>query len=123
MTDDNKVVSLRGSKPSAVTSRQEPTARSLLRCSGNGLVPSNTEYWRQYGVRLRTTRLALGISEKEAASAYQVTLRTYRRYENGQRQRGCVFSERRRAYPWCWIDTGLPDIFRVGARRRDLMES
>ena len=27
-----------------------------------------------------------------------------------------VFSERRRAYPWCWIDTGLPDIFRVGAR-------
>ena len=32
-----------------------------------------------------------------------------------------VFSERRRAHPWCWIDTGLPDIFRVGARRRGLI--
>ena len=34
-----------------------------------------------------------------------------------------VFSERRRAHPWCWIDTGLPDIFRVGARRRDLIRN
>ena len=32
-----------------------------------------------------------------------------------------VFSERRRAYPWCRIDTALRDIFRVGARRRGLI--
>lgn len=39
------------------------------------------------GHRLRVTRAALGISEKDAAAAYGVTLATYRRYERGAPQR------------------------------------
>jgi transcriptional regulator with XRE-family HTH domain len=47
----------------------------------------NPNYWRDAGQRLRTTRLALGISEQEAADAGGVTLRTYRKYEAGFPQR------------------------------------
>ena len=31
------------------------------------------------------------------------------------------FSERRRVCLWCWIDTGLPGIFRAGGRPRGLI--
>ena len=34
-----------------------------------------------------------------------------------------VFSERRRAHPWCWIDTGLPDIFALREASRFDLES
>jgi transcriptional regulator with XRE-family HTH domain len=47
--------------------------------------------WAASGRRLRVTRLALGISEKDAASAYGVTLQTYRKYENGAPERGSAF--------------------------------
>jgi transcriptional regulator with XRE-family HTH domain len=47
---------------------------------------SSRRYWKGYGHRLRVTRLALGLTEQQAAEAYQVTLRTYRRYEDGQPQ-------------------------------------
>jgi transcriptional regulator with XRE-family HTH domain len=40
--------------------------------------------WRAIGQRFRLTRLACGGTEKEAADAYGVTVRTYRKYENGQ---------------------------------------
>jgi transcriptional regulator with XRE-family HTH domain len=43
--------------------------------------------WRAIGQRFRLTRLALGITEKEAADAYGVTVRTYRKYEDGRPQR------------------------------------
>jgi transcriptional regulator with XRE-family HTH domain len=43
-------------------------------------------YWRGYGNRLHIVRLALGITDAEAATAYGVTLRTYRRWEAGARQ-------------------------------------
>jgi transcriptional regulator with XRE-family HTH domain len=46
------------------------------------------EYYRSFGQRLRETRLALGISEKEAAAACLTTLRTYRRREAGMPHRG-----------------------------------
>ena len=42
--------------------------------------------WHLVGRRLRVTRLALGITEQEAAAAHGVTLRTYRRWEAGARQ-------------------------------------
>ena len=38
------------------------------------------KFWKGYGHRLRVTRLALGLSEQQAADAHQVCLRTYRRY-------------------------------------------
>jgi transcriptional regulator with XRE-family HTH domain len=41
------------------------------------------EWYRQFGRRLVVTRLALGITEQEAADAFRITLRTYRRWENG----------------------------------------
>ena len=40
-------------------------------------------WYRLFGHRLRVTRLALGISEAEAAAACLITLRTYRRREAG----------------------------------------
>lgn len=46
------------------------------------------DYYRQASHRLRVTRLALGISEREAADAYGVSLSTYRKYEAGGSQRG-----------------------------------
>ena len=39
--------------------------------------------WQAISERLRIVRIALGLSEKEAAEAFGVTLRTYRRYEAG----------------------------------------
>jgi transcriptional regulator with XRE-family HTH domain len=47
--------------------------------------------WRLCGHRLRITRIALGLTEKEAADAHAVSLRTYRKWENGGRQRGSAF--------------------------------
>jgi transcriptional regulator with XRE-family HTH domain len=47
--------------------------------------------WRLCGHRLRITRIALGLTEKEAADAHAVSLRTYRKWENGGRQRGSGF--------------------------------
>ena len=47
--------------------------------------------WKAVGRRLRVARLVLGITEVEAASAHEVTLRTYRRWEAGGRQRGLSF--------------------------------
>jgi transcriptional regulator with XRE-family HTH domain len=44
-------------------------------------------YWDAVGRRMSLARLALGISEQEAAAAWQVTLRTYRKYEAGAPQR------------------------------------
>jgi hypothetical protein len=41
------------------------------------------EWYRNFGQRLRQTRLALGISEAEAAAACLITLRTYRKREAG----------------------------------------
>ncbi len=41
---------------------------------------------RSVATSLRVARLALDISEAEAAAAYGVTLRTYRRYERGAPQ-------------------------------------
>ena len=44
-------------------------------------------FWDAVGRRMSLARLALGISEQEAAAAWQVTLRTYRKYEAGAPQR------------------------------------
>jgi transcriptional regulator with XRE-family HTH domain len=52
--------------------------------------------WRAHGHRLRVIRAALGLTEREAAAAHGVTLRTYRRWEAGARPRhvGVAFAER-----------------------------
>lgn len=44
--------------------------------------------WKACAHRLKVTRIALGISEQEAAEAHGVTLKTYRAYEAGAPQRG-----------------------------------
>jgi transcriptional regulator with XRE-family HTH domain len=44
---------------------------------------NNAAVDRAIGHRLRVARAALSISEKEAADAFGVALRTYRRYEAG----------------------------------------
>ena len=48
----------------------------------------NAAYYAAYGHRLRVTRIALGLTEQEAAEAHGATLKTYRKWENGARQRG-----------------------------------
>jgi transcriptional regulator with XRE-family HTH domain len=45
-------------------------------------------YLAVVGRRMRLARLGLGLSEQEAAAAWQVTLRTYRKWEAGAVQRG-----------------------------------
>ena len=45
-------------------------------------------FYSKVGERLRLCRELLGLSEQEAASAFYVTLRTYRRWENGGVQSG-----------------------------------
>ncbi len=47
--------------------------------------------WRSVGHRFRVVQIALGITEQDAADASGVSLRTYRRYENGDRQRCSSF--------------------------------
>jgi transcriptional regulator with XRE-family HTH domain len=47
----------------------------------------NKNEWRAVGQRLRVTRMALGITEQKAAKGFGVSLRTYRGYEAGGRQR------------------------------------
>jgi len=39
--------------------------------------------WQAIGERLRIARIALDLTEKEAAEAFGVTVRSYRRYEAG----------------------------------------
>ena len=46
------------------------------------------EWFEAFGRRLRETRLALGISEVEAAAASLLTLRAYRKREAGLPYRG-----------------------------------
>ena len=61
---------------------------------------STKRYDRAYGRRLRLTRIALDITEAEAAAAHGVTLRTYRRWEAG--------------FPAHALDQGLEKMQRVG---------
>lgn len=42
--------------------------------------------WPEIGRRYHVARLALGLTEQEAADAHGVTLRTYRKWEAGGRQ-------------------------------------
>jgi hypothetical protein len=42
------------------------------------------DFYRAFGERLQYARAQLGISEEEAAYAFDVTVRTYRRYEAGK---------------------------------------
>jgi transcriptional regulator with XRE-family HTH domain len=48
--------------------------------------------WDAIGRRMRLVRLALGITEQEAAAAWQVTLRTYRKWETGARQHSSTWN-------------------------------
>jgi transcriptional regulator with XRE-family HTH domain len=54
--------------------------------------------WIATGRRFRLARLALGLTESDAAEACGVSLRSYQGYEAGKRQRSmipaCEFSER-----------------------------
>jgi transcriptional regulator with XRE-family HTH domain len=43
--------------------------------------------WRAVGHRFRVARIALGMTEEETADACGISLRTYRRYESGGKQR------------------------------------
>jgi transcriptional regulator with XRE-family HTH domain len=47
--------------------------------------------WDAIGRRMQITRLALGLTEQEAATAWRLTLRTYRKWEAGAPQRGSNF--------------------------------
>jgi len=64
--------------------------------------------WLAAGQRIRLARLGLGITEKEAADAYGVSLPTFRRYEKGDRQRGCGFVDFAEKFdvPLIWLITG-----------------
>jgi ribosome-binding protein aMBF1 (putative translation factor) len=48
-----------------------------------GRKAARLEWHRDFGDRLRVARLELGITDVEAAAAWRITLRTYRRRETG----------------------------------------
>jgi hypothetical protein len=56
------------------------------------------DWYRDFGERLRATRLALGITEAEAAAAWLITLRTYRRREAD----ASMFNDH--GGPWSFVD-------------------
>jgi transcriptional regulator with XRE-family HTH domain len=86
---------------------------------------ARTEWYRAFGQRLRETRLALGITEAEAAAARLVTLRTYRRHEAGLPHRGkhsgLVSFARKYDLSYNWLLAGAGDKFNTppAARRRN----
>jgi transcriptional regulator with XRE-family HTH domain len=43
---------------------------------------SNGKFWSNVGLRYRVARLALGLTEEEAAAAASVTVKTWRKWEN-----------------------------------------
>ena len=49
---------------------------------------SRSNFYVNFGPRLRVARIVLGLSEAEAAEECDVSLRTYRRWEEGKVQRG-----------------------------------
>ncbi len=49
---------------------------------------TSAEWWIGFGRRFHATRQALGITEQQAADAYGVSLKSYRRLESGANQRG-----------------------------------
>src|SRR5262245_17348846 len=51
------------------------------------MTPRQIEYYRRYGHRLRVTRLVLGISQADAATAHGVSVRTYLRWDSGAKPR------------------------------------
>lgn len=67
---------------------------------------------QEYGHRLRVTRIALGITEAEAAAAHDVTLKTYRRYEEGHQPLGLdgiiKFGDKFDVH-LNWLGAGQPD--------------
>ena len=75
-------------------------------------------FYQQSGERMRMMRKLLGISEREAAEALGVTVRTYRKWETGKETRGLQY---RRLDEYCdaygvrfsWLACGegnfLPD--------------
>ena len=71
---------------------------------------------REVGRRLRLARLALGLTEKEAAKACRVTLRTYRGWEAGARPMSAT-SEFKLIEFACDHDVSLDWLFRDDPRR------
>lgn len=66
-----------------------------------------TAAWhRRFGARMRILRLALGLTEAQAAAAYGVTLGTYQRYEAGAPMHGGTVKLMRfcRRYPAVSLD-------------------
>jgi hypothetical protein len=51
-------------------------------------MPNTNISWPAIGRRMQIARHALGITEQGAAAAWDVTLRTYRKWEAGAPQRG-----------------------------------
>jgi transcriptional regulator with XRE-family HTH domain len=69
------------------STRKRP-ASPALRETGNNKFAMRRSSDRAIGLRLRVARLLLGVTEREAADACGVTLRTYRGYEDGRNRRG-----------------------------------
>jgi hypothetical protein len=71
-------------------------------------------WYCDFGRRLRVTRLALGISEVEAAAASLITLRTYRRREAGLPYRGWHFGlssfVHKYDLSWSWMLAGSGEM-------------
>jgi hypothetical protein len=69
--------------------------------------------WREVGERLRLVRDRLGLSEPEAAAAMLITLRTYRKWERGERHgnntNGVLASCRKHGMTLDWLFAGDGD--------------
>lgn len=83
-------------------------------------------FYQKLGERLRVTRRTLGISEREAADAAGVDVRTYRRWEKGGRDRSSVplrrfCDEFDVSYDWLLVGKGrflARDYYELLTKRR-----
>lgn len=107
-----------------------PSARARLRRRANPSTAavrkrrqrseSELEWFRTFGPRLRATRLALGLTEAEAAAVVRTTVRTWRRREVGLPGRQWHYgiyllvttyvldADREKSYEWLIAGTGEP---------------
>jgi ribosome-binding protein aMBF1 (putative translation factor) len=98
--------------------RKRPTKREPYKRRSAEQQRKRDEFWRAVGERLQYARRMFGISEREAAAALFVTLRTYRKGERGQRHRENVVNYARTycvTLDWLCGGAGPPPRFRLRA--------
>jgi transcriptional regulator with XRE-family HTH domain len=72
----------------------------------------NKQFWAGVAERLKLVRYLLNLSESEAAAAMLVTLKTYRKWERGERHQdnmpGVIHYAEKYNFSYGWLFAGPP---------------